>query len=229
MHRYGNCTRICPAAFFGLSLLALAPRSADGAVTTYGTLGAFSAAAGPTTLVDFEGSSFAGLTTAVPGQLWNTVSPAGFTLGGVTVTSPGNYLAIVAPAFSPSLYERGTGNQMHGPVGYSVRFTFVEPVIAVAFDFSTIFDRAGSVTVTFSTGDTATATAGDPYRFNGYVSSSPFTSINFAALGDYTLFDNIRYAVAPTGVPEPMSGLLLLAGLAALGAAHRLPGPRGAL
>lgn len=203
---------------------AFAAAPAQAALITYGAVESFNAATGPNSLVDFTGSFFIDL---IPGgNLWSTTNLAGFTLGGAsfTVGSGGSYQAIVAPAFYPDYYERGTGNVLHADLGSDMIISFAAPVDSFALNLSSIVGRTGLTTLTFSNGDTASAALGDPWAFHGYVSSTPFSSVTITGVsGDYVLVDNIRFANIEEEVatPEPASLALLALGLAALTARRR--------
>lgn len=209
-----------------LAALALAglPHPAGAAITTYATVPAFEAATGANSVIDFTGTSFNGLNPDGP-NLWNTYSASGFSLGGATFASSGDhYVAIVAPAFSPMLYDRGTGNQAHASFGGSLTITFDTPIDAFALDLSGIGVRSGSVSLSFSNGDTATGTLGNPYGFNGYISSSAFSSVTIGAIAnDNLMVDNIRYASAlvEEAIPEPVTLALFGFATTALGLFRR--------
>lgn len=208
------------ASLLAIASLAIAT-PATATITTYSTLAAFNSAATTNTTVDFSGNSFVGL-NAAGGSLWNTNSSSGFSLNGATFSVAGgnHYEAIVAPAFSPSLYDRGTGNQLHAEYSQALTITFDSAITALAFDLSSIFSRSGSVQVGFSNGDSATAILGDPYAFNGFVSSSAFNYIVINGIsGDYLMIDNVRFG--SNDVPEPGSLALLGLAIAGLAAAKR--------
>jgi hypothetical protein len=217
--------RMLPALLLATACLSVIPRPVGAVLVTYGSLSAFNSAIPASNLVDFSGSSFVGLTDN--GTYWNTFDPAGFSLGGATFTVSGVgplYQTIVAPALSPAYYERGTGNQLYVDPDLDLIITFSAPVEAVAFDLSGLFFRSGDTALTFSNGDTATVQLGDPWRFNGFQSDTPFSSITIAGVSTQTLlFDNIRYATAieEARTPEPASLALLGLGLAVLAAARR--------
>lgn len=209
------------------SLIALLlPIAAHASLVTYMDQVSFDAAT-TTTTVDFEGTSFVGLDDSFP-NLWHTFSAGGFELGGATFTVPGgsHYQAIVAPAYYTPYYDRGTGTVLHADQGQSFNISFAAPTQAFAFDLSTIYrySTGGTVTLTFSNGDVGSAALGDPFQFNGFTSSSVFTSVQISAVpGDYLLIDNVQFGSvsAAAEVPLPASLPLLLAGVAGLGVAAR--------
>ena len=206
-----------PLAVLAIAATLAAP-PAQAALLTYGAVESFNAATGPNTLVDFSGSFFIDL---IPGgDYWYTTNPGGFSLGGATFTvgSGGSYQAIVAPAYYPDYYERGTGNVLHADLGRDLIISFAAPVDSFALTLSSIVGRTGLTTLTFSNGDTASAALGDPWAFHGYIASTPFSSVTIAGVsGDYLLVDNIRFAdIEESATPEPASLALLALGLAAL-------------
>ncbi len=204
--------------------IGLAATAASAAVVSYGDLAAFEAASSTTT-IDFEGDSFVGLNTNSVGSLHNTRNPAGFSLGGATFTilDGGVYQAIVEPQFSPGLYDRGTGNVLHAERARGMRITFDSTATAFALDLSTIFRSVGSVLLTFSNGDSVSASLGNPFDFHGYTSDTGFDWVEISRYQtDYLLVDNIRWGqAAVAAVPLPPSMLFLGAGLLGLAAMGR--------
>ncbi len=204
------------------SLVAI-PRPADAIVLNYNSMATFSAATGSSSLVDFTGTSFDGLTPS-GANLWIANSPAGFSLGGATFSIPSGQLYIIAPALSPAFYDRGTGNILHADIGRPITISFSTPINAFALDLSSFQSRAGTVTLSFTNGDASTAILGNPLAFNGYISDSSFSAVTIGGLaGQYLIVDNIRYAniLPAASVPEPANLALFGFGLAVL-AARRL-------
>ena len=112
----------------------------------------------------------------------------------------------------------------------SLVITFDTPVNAFALDLSNLFTRVGIVAITFSNGDLATGLLGDPYAFNGFISSSTFASVTIGGISnDYLMVDNIRHANALAAqdapaeetVPEPASIALFGLGCAMLASLRR--------
>ncbi len=197
--------------FFGFAT------QSEAALASYSDLASFASATSSTTLLDFEGSSFAGLTAGT--NVWSTRDVAGFSIGDATFTvTGGTYQAVIAPAYYPTYYDRGTGNVYHAERGANVVINFSSAITSFAFELSTIRRFGGSATLQFSNGDSATASFGDPLQFHGFVSDTAFTSVSILnpAGSDYILFDNVRFGGNVAPVPLPAGLPLMMAGVGAL-------------
>ncbi len=167
------------------------------------------------TLSSFNTQSFEGLASA--GSLFNTTLPAGLTIGDVSYQSIGssNYIAVVDPAFSLSLYDRGTGAVIHSPDGGYMRMMLPSDIFAIGADFSTIFRGFDVMSIEFSTGDTSTVTAGDPWTFKGFISDQEIQWVQFGGVSDYPLMDNFTYGTT-VDVPEPSTLAIFALGMIGL-------------
>ena len=176
--------------------------SANAAISTYTDLGSFNAAAGATTLVDFNSSpdgSFDGTTY--------DVGP--FSLTGLPTNGYGN-MAVASSQVNANV----CGSAVCGtPFGYTV--TFDAPVTSFAFDLSGITGSG----LTFTVGSDVFAL---PFQngFFGFVNSNPFTSIVVSGENEIHFFDNVRFGTG-NAVPEPATWAMMIGGFALAGAAMR--------
>jgi hypothetical protein len=177
---------------------------------------AFNGAAYNLQTIDFEG-------LAPQGGIASYVTASGLTQKGVNFAGPspfGNYLYVVDPAFSPSLYDWGSGAVLLGPAfgdGSQITVTLPAGITALGTDIMSTFPDGAPFDVTLASGDTFTVSTNPfPNRaFFGIVSDTPISSLSFTAEeGAFPLLDNFTFGQA---VPAPPS--LVLFGIGGIGAA----------
>jgi hypothetical protein len=203
---------LCTATVTSLSLLAA--NSAQAATVQFTDLTSFQANTTGITTIDFEGLAPAGSFT--------NYGSGGLTTSGVSFTDSGNYLFAVDPAYSPGLYDWGSGAVLLGNTGGTITATLPSGVNAVGSDIMSILGYASPFIITLSTGESFNINSLNyPDRqFVGFTSDVDITSISFQATGGYTELDNFRFgtaAVATASVPEPFTVIgTLVGGTAAL-------------
>ena len=198
---------LCTATVASLSLLA-APHSAQAATVQFTDLGSFQANTTGLTNIDFEGLAPTGGSTDYGN---------GLTTNGVKFIGSSNYLYVVDPAFSPSLYDWGSGAVLLGNEFGTITATLPSGVTAVSSDIMSIVDYASPFTITLSTGETFNINSlSYPNRqFIGFTSDTSIASISFQANSGYPELDNFRYGFSntnTTAVPEPFTIIGTLVG-----------------
>lgn len=203
------------ALFLGVALGApvrAAPQS-------YEDEAAFATAAGLLSVEDFSGRT-------VGSSLAGTVDFGGFTTTLVS-TVGGPFFNVVGtgpslPYGLNALGLSGTNLQVGLRRGETFTFTFATAITAFGATFAGVNDfvRRSGFSAAGST-DWLGVVQDWNARFFGVVSDTPFTTVTITG-GPFSEgfgIDNVRWASAPipTPVPLPASGLLLLAGVAAVG------------
>jgi hypothetical protein len=180
---------------------------------------AFSAAAGPTTLVNFESAPLGGFNSLV-------ISP------GVTLSDPGGGLEIRNTPFgSPdALFGYNTtagGSQFvsYPGSGTTVHFAFTSPINSFGAYFTGIQSQAsGQETLTFNDGSTETINLPNTSMPNGGASFVGFfdpgasiTAVDITMFNDITGIDDVQFGNgAAAATPEPSMLALLGLGIAGL-------------
>lgn len=201
----------------GLLLLATGTFTTQAVVTLYGTRVAFDAAAGATTLLDFEAQNPGGAADYTP---YNSA----LTIGSVTFTQPNARLFDLGQ----NLYNTAgtTGSYLNNndgvPDGSSlVGVSFASPVYSIGMDLGYLYLWGGGTTadLTLSTGDIFILSltgplvlTSTPLTFFGFTSDVGITSLSFTDHSSGMMIDNFAYTT--TAVPEPTT--LALAGLSGL-------------
>ena len=195
-------------------------------VTTYSSLGAFTAATSSLTTVSFDGIA--------PVNNFVSYGTGSVTLSGATFTntsgSSGATLFIVDPGYYSNTYSSGFMTEDYSSSGSDViTVTLPGPETAVAFNFGSIFSGGATFTVNLGAQGPFSATTGGSIGsgalgFVGYTSTTPFSSVvlTLPDAGLYGVIDNFAFGTASTtATPEPSTFLLLGAGLAGLGIVSR--------
>ena len=213
--------------FLTLAHLATAiPVSAT--VKEYSDRTAFNAAATGLTNIDFEG-------LGVPNGYYIRYA-SGLSLSGATFSDADTHLYAISPAYYSHIYNYGTGVVLsaQGRAGYSEISTLdvILPAntTAVGTDIGSSIDPnwmtpSPSFTITLSTGDVFHLDGGSPitgFNFIGFASDTAISSISFSNMR-IPIYDNFTFGQANdiSGVPEPSTFLLVVAGLAGAAAFGR--------
>ena len=110
------------------------------------------------------------------------------------------YAYFIDPAYSPALYEWGSGAVLLLASETSLSFA---PVTAFAVDFGTLPDGF-VINVTI---DGFTTVIGTPEQrqltFYGWTSSTPFSTVAFSTGAQYLILDNVTRAYTQVGPPPP--------------------------
>ncbi|WP_096594773.1 PEP-CTERM sorting domain-containing protein [Calothrix sp. NIES-2098] len=209
------------AVFLGISgvlatLAAISPTQAA-VIKQFTNRADFIAASDSLTNIDFEGLA--------PAGDYKNYGSTGLTQSGVKFTGSDSYLYAVDPAYSPSLYDWGSGAVLLGNNGGAITATLPTGITAIGSDISsfnytspTVWGYASDFLVSFSTGETFSLKLSDyPNRtFAGFIFDNPITSIAFKGVnGGYPEIDNFTFGKAKTpSVPEPLTilGTLTAAG-----------------
>ncbi|WP_293473078.1 PEPxxWA-CTERM sorting domain-containing protein [Phenylobacterium sp.] len=182
-------------------VLAATPSMA--AVTTYAGQVDFEAAAGPTTLFDFNATpdgSFEGTSYDV-GPFTLTGDPTNG-VGGMGVASGEAYGDVCGLCALP----------------YGYVITFDTAITAFGASYRNVLSGSG---IRFTVnGDTFAGPAVND-GFFGFTSTTAFTTITVSGDNEFHFFDDVRYASASAGVPEPSTWAMLILGFAGVGAALR--------
>ena len=189
------------------------PRQIAAAAVTAGLFACTSASAA---LIEF--TSRAAFDAATSGQIVEPNSaPEGsyVSLGFSTyngITYPG-YAYMIDPAYSPVLYEFGTGPVLLLQNETSLSFA---PVTAFAADFASLGDFGTDITITIDGIERVLSTSPQQeLTFYGFISSTPFSSVSLRTDAQYIILDNVTRADA--AIPE--TGSFALFGLALAGCA----------
>lgn len=182
--------------------LAAAPQLSSAAVVTYFDQGAFEAAAGPTTLFDFNSTP--------DGSFDGTSYDVGpFTLEGDS-TGPFTDLQVTGGLVQANVCsDCGTG--------FGYRIVFDAPITAFGARF---FGASTSSGLTFTV-DGAVSVGGPTGndQFFGFVSDVAFTKIQVSGDDEVHEFDDVRFRAGV--VPEPGAWALMIAGFGLVGATLR--------
>ena len=204
-------------ATIAIVALIIATNPAQAAFTLYTDRATFNAAT-TTTTIDFEQNTSGNFTYYDnPGLTIGRVDFRGIVDGGGS-----DYLYTVDPDISPSLFEWGSGDVLHGPTGNNgfipgqILVTLTPGFTAVGVDLMTIFGYAGTIDIGVSTGDvTSIVTLNDPNRqFLGFTSDVAITSVSYRARGtSFVEMDNFSYGSANDVNPTPAPAGIVLFGL----------------
>jgi len=152
-------------------------------------------------------------------------SPASLSLSGGTPTVS---YQISAPGLLYINQDQNGNNAVGNYVqSDNVTVTFTTPVYAVGAEFYLTDINgngvAGTTSILFSggtTGNIPSTMSGPPYGFFGVTSTTPITSLVINAnLSGFVNMANLYTSASP--VPEPATGLILLAGITGLACARR--------
>lgn len=184
------------------AVAAAAPATA--AVTTYSDLGSFTAAAGPTTLFDFNATpngSFGGTSYDVGPFTLTGDSTGGFSdLEVIAGQVNGNVCSSCNPAF-----------------GYSIAFE--APITAFGALYRNAFGGSG---LTFTVDGVSFSGPTQNDGFFGFTSDTAFSTILVSGGNEVHNFDDVRFGVAAAGaVPEPATWAMMVGGFGLLGGALR--------
>lgn len=203
--------------------------SASGAIITFSSRPAFTAAASGLTTIDFG-------TAAPPPAGFYTSYPAGLILSGATFsnTTPGARVDIVSRTYCCATYARGF-DQLDTGNGSGINIALPTGTVAIGFDLFTVASgnvlgtNQDKVDVTLG-GQTFVFTSpmAPGTTFAGFISTTPISNVTIAAEpsgGAAPQVDmmNVAFggaAPTPASVPEPASGPLVAA--AVLGLAFRI-------
>ncbi len=183
--------------------------AAHAALLQYTSLAAFNAATTGNTVESY--SAPANSYTFIGNSSYNDVSYS-------------SYAYLVDPGYAPTLYDWQSGAVLLLDNAATLGFA---PITAFAADFGTIAPEGNAVTVTINGIATVIATNARPnWRFYGWTSTDPITSIQISTGGNYVVLDNVTRARAiagppPVGVPEPAPYALLGIGIALLALRQR--------
>jgi hypothetical protein len=190
-------------------------------------VGAGTAHASPITLFSDRTSWEAAVATVISTTTFEENGSGGFTFHDTSATFDGatyvvdaGFLFTVDPDFAcPGYCEIGTGDVLSAQAGATVLSVSGGGVTALAFDFLTW--SGSTLPITLSTGEVLSLpTVPFVAGFFGITSTVPITGIGLTVT-DVLNLDNVSVVAA---VPEPGT-LLMLTGLAAVGARRRLRRP----
>lgn len=211
-----------------ISLTAVATPAKAGFVL-YTNRAAFEAATTNRTVIDFEG---------ITNQSHWYGNSTGSAFGGVTFTESSGRLFVLTPsAYGTS----GTTAYLTNALGRSpIIATFAEPHYAVGMDIGQLFNSdgasSGSIVVSIPNGPAlglvgpGLAGTSLPLTFFGWVSDTPFSSVEFySTLG--SMIDNFTFGerLETTAVPAPGSAMLLGVGMTSLAGFRAVRGKKPAV
>lgn len=189
-----------------LSPVILAASPAAAAITTYEDFSgaAFAAAAGPTTVFDFNGTP--------DGSFDGTSYDVGpFTLTGDATNGFGG-MEVIAGHVDANVCGAATCG---ASFGYTI--DFAAPITAFA---ATFFGAATNSSLTFTVDGNSFAGPIYNYSFFGFVSDTAFSRITISGENELHQFDDVRFASA-AAVPEPATWAMLLGGIGVTGGVLR--------
>ncbi len=209
-----NLVKLAVALF----LFAAVPSMSMATIVTFTDRTSFNAAAGATTLLDFEG-----IVSSSTSHVNQGVSA---TFGDVTFTQPEGRQWVFGEDFyaTNGLTSAYFNQNCCAPSGITA--TFANGVHAIGMDLGIQNYWNGTsndIVMTLSTGDTLTFTAPllmntfNTLQFFGFTSSVAITTIHFANDAQATVIDDFTYSTSLSTVPEPITLLLLSTGLIGLG------------
>lgn len=162
---------------------------------------------------------------------FESATPAGVTISGGTIT---NTSCGAVCGFNTTA---GGANFLYLSGGGTVTFTFATAINAFGLYVTGLqTDIIGGQTLTFSDGSSQTiATPGGTNGGGAFIGFTDIgklvTSVSYNAGGDIVSIDDVRYGVVSnaTGVPEPTSWAMMIAGFGVVGGAMRVRSRRVAL
>lgn len=201
------------------AILAVGPLAAQASVFTYSDRASFDAAAGSTTLIDFDWS-------AAQAVYYRST----LTVGDVTFTQADNKLYV----FGPTNYSTtGTTRYLNNNAGQynPVVVDFASGVYAVGLDIAWLSSHwgnaTGSMTFELSNGDSfSSSVVGPLYNtatsmgFVGFISDIAFSSFKIIDPSNSVMIDNFAYTATPS-VPEPATLTLIAASLLGVAVSRR--------
>ncbi|MFW2541447.1 VPLPA-CTERM sorting domain-containing protein [Primorskyibacter sp. 2E107] len=197
--------------------------SAQAATTFYSDLIGFAGATNGTlglSFESFEETPLPGHATSTMTFDWGTVMETNGGVGNNRINDQQQNTMQIEPNVWPNPVADGDGAIWYHDNGNSLlTFTFFDPITAFGvFISSTASDALSITNGAFST--TGLPGTEDP-NFWGVVTDTAFSSITFSTVsGERVGFDELKFGNL-SQVPLPASGLLLLAGVGALGLRRR--------
>ena len=174
-----------------------------GVIATHTSRAGFKAAAGATTLEDFN--SF---TTEVD-FLTTPLDVGDFTISTTNTNATRNFIDLPPVQFTDFDIDGTSVVNAFLENGDTLSLTFDAPITAFGADFGDLNAFSSVGTEIFAAGETLTPpqTLVSEVRFFGFTSDTEFTTIEFRGLGfDGFSIDNVEFAPAVSGVvPEPTS------------------------
>lgn len=191
------------------------------ATTTYDDRATFNANATISNTATFDGKILPGFAGVYFGDVGGN--------NGVRFEGLNAELTIVRGDFAPGNYVAGGqyGSDYLRWESGLLTVSFLNPVIAVGFDFMDLTGRATAFTFNID-GVNSGFVTGATSKFFGLTTDTPFTSFTISSalvnrgenFGLFPTLDTLAYGYAPTrngGVPEPGAWALMLLGFGGLG------------